>query len=105
MPSETELLRILDELRALPVETEWFEFKEAKRNFDFKELGRYFSATSNEVNLKGMDYGWLVFGVSDKDRAVVGTIRGLSEKRCTTASLTRTTPWAARSTSSRSRMS
>jgi ATP-dependent DNA helicase RecG len=73
MPDETELLRILDELRALPVETEWLEFKEAKRTFDFKELGRYFSAISNEANLKGRDYGWLVFGVRDQDRAVVGS--------------------------------
>ena len=73
MLNETELLRILDELRALPVETEWLEFKEAKRNFDFKELGRYFSAISNEANLKGRDYCWLVFGVRDKDRAVVGS--------------------------------
>ncbi len=73
MLNQTELLRIFDDLRDLPVETEWLEFKEAKRSFDFREMGRYFSAISNEANLKGKDYGWLIFGVRDKDRAVVGT--------------------------------
>ncbi len=68
-----ELLALLDELRALPVETEWLEFKEAKTQYDFDKLGRYFSAISNEANLKGRDYGWLIFGVEDKDRRVVGS--------------------------------
>ena len=29
-------------------EKEYIEFKEAKNNFDFNELGKYFSALSNE---------------------------------------------------------
>jgi len=56
----------LRELIELPAETEWVEFKEAKNNFDFNELGRYFSALSNEANLKGKPAGWLLFGVTDK---------------------------------------
>jgi ATP-dependent DNA helicase RecG len=56
----------LRELIELPAETEWVEFKEAKNNFDFNELGRYFSALSNEANLKGKPAGWLIFGVTDK---------------------------------------
>ncbi len=63
----------LDELLALPAETEWVEFKEAKNNFDSDDLGRYFSALSNEANLKGRPFGWLIFGVKDKPREVVGT--------------------------------
>ena len=54
------------ELMAFPAETEWVEFKEAKNNFDFDDLGKYFSALSNEANLKGQTAGWLVFGVTDK---------------------------------------
>ena len=68
-----ELKAMLDELRALPKETEWVEFKEAKASFSFKELGQYFSALSNEANLKGKEFGWLVFGVEDKARKIIGT--------------------------------
>jgi len=65
---------ILQELIGLPEETEWVEFKEAKNNFDFDDLGRYFSALSNEANLKGQLAGWLVFGVTDRrPRQVVGS--------------------------------
>jgi ATP-dependent DNA helicase RecG len=31
-------------LMELPIENEWVEFKEAKNNFDFNELGKYFSS-------------------------------------------------------------
>lgn len=63
-----------EELLKLPAETEWAEFKEAKTTFDSDTLGTYFSALSNEANLKGVGSGWLVFGVSDRPpRRVVGT--------------------------------
>lgn len=61
-------------LMDLPTETEWLEFKEAKNNFDFDELGRYFSALSNEANLKRQQVGWLIFGVTDRPpRKIVGS--------------------------------
>jgi ATP-dependent DNA helicase RecG len=63
----------LQELLALPDETEWVEFKEAKNNFDSDGLGRYFSALSNEACLKDKSCGWLVFGVRHKPRTVVGS--------------------------------
>ena len=63
----------LEELRALSRETEWVEFKEAKSSFDFNKLGEYFSALSNEANLKSKECGWLIFGVRDKDRKIVST--------------------------------
>lgn len=70
----SELERKLRELMDLPGETEWVEFKEAKRNFDLNDLGKYFSALSNEANLKGQVAGWLVFGVTNKPpRRIVGT--------------------------------
>ena len=64
--------QLLEKLLELPGETEIVEFKEAKGTFDFDKLGHYFSALSNEANLKGTESAWLVFGVSDP-RAVVGT--------------------------------
>ncbi|MDD3363797.1 MAG: putative DNA binding domain-containing protein [Syntrophomonas sp.] len=74
MIEQEELIRILNEMMALPTETEWLEFKEAKAQFDLENMGRYFSALSNEANLKGLRYGWLILGVTDKPpRKVVGT--------------------------------
>jgi ATP-dependent DNA helicase RecG len=71
--TKEELKELFDGLKTLPSETEWVEFKEAKSKFSFKELGQYFSALSNEANLKGQSYGWLIFGVSDEARKIVGT--------------------------------
>ena len=59
---EKDLIAKLNVFRKLPDETEWLEFKEAKNSFDIDKLGQYFSALSNEANLKDTDYGWLVFG-------------------------------------------
>lgn len=53
-------------------ETEILEFKEAKNNYDFDKLGRYFSALSSEANLSNVSEAWLIFGVNDK-RNIVGT--------------------------------
>lgn len=50
-----DLKRILQHLISLPSENEWFEFKEAKKDYTFDKISQYFSALSNEANLKG---GW-----------------------------------------------
>ena len=63
----------LNELRMLPSETEVLEFKEVSKTFDFTKLGKYFSALSNEANLKGTGSAWLVFGIHDKDKTIVGS--------------------------------
>jgi hypothetical protein len=68
-----DLQATLDQLLKLPAETECVEFKEAKNNYDSDTLGQYFSALSNEANLKGKAAGWLVFGVQDRPRKVVGS--------------------------------
>ena len=70
--SNSELLSLLSSLLAQPHETEWLEFKEAKTNFDSDDLGKYFSALSNEARLRNKPCGWLIFGVRD-DHAVCGT--------------------------------
>ena len=67
-----EALEKLEFLLSHGREIEWIERKEARNNCDFDDLGKYFSALSNEANLYGQPYGWLIFGVAD-DGAVVGT--------------------------------
>lgn len=54
-------------------ENEVVEFKEATNDYDKDKIGKYFSAISNEANLKGFRFGWLVFGVRNKDKKIVGT--------------------------------
>ena len=54
-------------------EDEVVEFKKAENSFSFDDLGKYFSALSNEANLRDKDFGWLVFGVHDKTREILGT--------------------------------
>lgn len=69
-------------IRALlaDVETEVVEYKEAKQSFDFEKLGRYFSALSNEANLRNAECGWLLFGVTDK-REICGTAYRKEKRR------------------------
>ena len=54
-------------------ENEVVELKEASNDYDTDRIGRYFSALANEANLRDTDAGWLVFGVNNKTREVVGT--------------------------------
>ena len=63
----------LQQLRNLTAETEVVEFKEAKNTYDFTKLGRYFSALSNEANLKGKPHAWLVFGIENKHHKIVNS--------------------------------
>ena len=67
-----DLTEILRNLLSLPAESELIEFKEAKTTFDSDKLGEYFSALSNEANLKSAQEAWLVFGVNNAQE-VVGT--------------------------------
>ena len=53
-------------------ESEVVEFKEAKTNYSFNEIGKYFSALSNEANIREFQEAWLVFGISD-DKKFTGT--------------------------------
>ena len=79
MDTETELLMTLDKLIS-NWESEVVEFKEANEDYDKNRIGKYFSAISNEANLKGVQYGWLVFGVRNKDKRILGTnyrVKGL----------------------------
>ncbi len=68
-----QLHKMLSEFRSLPGETEVMEFKEAKNDFSFGKLGKYFCALSNEANLKNKPCAWLIFGIENKKRAAVGS--------------------------------
>lgn len=54
-------------------ESEVVEFNKAENSFDFDDLGKYFSALSNEANLRGLDFAWLIFGYDEKKYKIVGT--------------------------------
>lgn len=55
-------------------EYEIVEFKEAKGSYSEDKIGQYFSAISNEANLKQQQFGWFILGVSEsKERHPVGT--------------------------------
>jgi ATP-dependent DNA helicase RecG len=69
---EAELKSLLDELIAR-WENEVVEFKQASNDYSTDDIGKYFSALANEANLRGAESGWLVFGVNNKTRSVVGT--------------------------------
>ena len=71
--TESELKKVLSNTTALPAETEIIEFKEAKASYDFSKIGKYFSALSNEANLKGRSCAWLIFGVADKGHKIIGS--------------------------------
>lgn len=73
MYNEQELSVIVDELRAKPAETEIVEFKKASNTFDDDNLGEYFSALSNEANLKSQPHAWLVFGIDNNTHAILGS--------------------------------
>ena len=53
-------------------ENEVVEFKEAKKDKSFNEIGQYFSALSNEANLRGKTEGWLIFGITNAPE-IIGT--------------------------------
>jgi ATP-dependent DNA helicase RecG len=67
-----ELTKTLDTLIAA-WENEVVEFKQAGNDYDTDKIGEYFSALSNEANLRSIGQSWLVFGVSNKTRKVVGS--------------------------------
>jgi ATP-dependent DNA helicase RecG len=68
-----QLIQKLTQLQGLPAETEIVEFKEAKNDFHFDKIGKYFSALSNEANLKEMPCAWLIFGIENRNKDIVGS--------------------------------
>lgn len=69
---QTALQTLLDRL-VTSWENEVVEFKSAGESLSIGEIGKYFSALSNEANLRDVERAWLVFGVDNKTRQVIGT--------------------------------
>jgi ATP-dependent DNA helicase RecG len=71
--TKPELIQRLADLLSLPAETEVVEFKEAKNGYDFNKPGKYFSALCNEANLKNKPEAWIIFGIENTQRRIVGS--------------------------------
>lgn len=69
---QATLQSLLDSLIAT-WENEVVEFKRAGNDYDTNKIGEYFSALANEANLRNVERAWLVFGVDNKTRSVVGS--------------------------------
>lgn len=65
------LISILHELRKLPTETEWLEFKHNNDNAD--EIGEYLSALANSAALLGKVNAYMVWGVDNHTHDILGT--------------------------------
>ena len=70
MTSE-QVLHLIDHLRSLGTEKDWFEFK--LNNSDPGKLGENLSAVANAACLAYKPYGYVVYGVRNSDLEVVGT--------------------------------
>jgi len=67
-----ELIELIDELRALPREVEWVEFKKGTATTNDK-LGQYFSGLSNAACVENQSFGYLLFGIDDTTHTPTGT--------------------------------
>ncbi|MCW5588340.1 MAG: putative DNA binding domain-containing protein [Legionellales bacterium] len=69
--SNQYLMGIVKELRKLPNETEWIEFKE--NNEKPEEIGEYISALANSAALAGKVNAYIIWGVANDTHDVIGT--------------------------------
>ena len=69
--NKKSLVPLLEQLIALPKETEWVEFKE--NNDNPQEIGEYISALSNAATLQGQNAAYIVWGVEDETHNILGT--------------------------------
>ncbi len=65
------VIDLLENLLSYKDEYEWLDFKENWFNKD--EIGEYISAISNGAALCGKEFGYIVWGVKDKTKEIVGT--------------------------------
>ena len=62
---------LVENLLNLTDEYEWLDFKE--NWFSKDEIGEYISAISNGACLCGREYGYVIWGIKDNTKKVVGT--------------------------------
>ena len=68
--TDPRLLALIEDLRMRP-ESATVEFK--KNNADARMVGRLISALSNAARVENRDFAYIVWGVQDENRDVVGT--------------------------------
>ena len=78
--TNTELIELIDELRALPKENEWVEFKKGTATTNDK-IGQYISAISNAACINNQSFGYFLFGIDDNTHQVTGTTFKLKNKK------------------------
>jgi len=64
-------LSLVQELRKLPKETQWVEFKH--NNDNPEEIGEYISALANGAALAGKVHAYMIWGVDNDSHEIVGT--------------------------------
>jgi len=62
---------LVNELRKLPKETEWLEFKHNRRVPE--KIGEYISALANSAALNGKANGYMIWGIDNATHDIVGT--------------------------------
>lgn len=77
--NDLELNMLLDNIREIPQENQWVEFKE--NNFGGEDIGKRVSALANSACLHGQIYGYLVFGIEDETKRIIGVDKHFSELR------------------------
>lgn len=66
------LEKLINELRLLPKETPWVEFKIDSLS-DPKDIGEYICALGNSAALNDKSYAYLLWGIHDQTHEIVGT--------------------------------
>jgi ATP-dependent DNA helicase RecG len=69
---ETQLRALLNRLIS-SWEDEVVEFKNIGDAYPTSDIGKYFSALANEANLRGVDRAWIILGIDNSTRCVVGS--------------------------------
>ena len=72
------MIDLLNKLLSSDTENEVLEFKKAQNQIDKDKLGRYFTALSNEANLKNERSAYIILGV-DNSKNILGT--NISDKQ------------------------
>ncbi len=72
-------ISLVHELRAIPRETGWLEFKH--NNAEPQEIGEYISALANTAALEGKAHAYVLWGIDDTSHEAVGTTFDPARKR------------------------
>ena len=79
-----QIVALVNELRRLPKETEWLEFKLNDDRPD--EIGEYLSALANSAALAGKAFAYMVWGIEAGTHDIVGTTFSPGSRKSATKS-------------------